>query len=119
MHLKQTKLHLLGKDFLAVAFRLYDLRQTGYIEREQLKEMVLAILTESNLALPDDDVESMIDKTMMEADSKEYGKIDLEEWKEYVAKNPSLIKNMNLPYLKEITVAFPSFLLNTVFEEEK
>jgi hypothetical protein len=28
----------------------------------KLKEMVLAILTESNLALPDDDVESMIDK---------------------------------------------------------
>ncbi|XP_062146599.1 calcineurin B-like protein 7 isoform X2 [Alnus glutinosa] len=106
-------------DKITFAFRLYDLRQTGYIKREELKEMVLAILSESDLALPDDVVESMIDKTMMEADSKEDGKIDLEEWKEYVAKNPSLIKNMNLPYLKEITVAFPSFLLNTEFEEDK
>ncbi|XP_015572171.1 calcineurin B-like protein 8 isoform X2 [Ricinus communis] len=73
-------------DKTAFAFRLYDLRGTGYIER---------------------------DETMAEGDSKRDGKIDLEEWQEFVAKNPSLIKNMTLPYLKELTVAFPSFVLNT------
>lgn len=37
---------------------------------------------------------------MRDADLKGDGKIDEEEWKEYVAKNPSLIKNMTLPHLK-------------------
>lgn len=106
-------------DKIALVFRLYDLRQTGYIEREELKEMVLALLTESNLELTDDIVESILDKTMLEADTKGDGRIDLDEWKEYVAKNPTVIKNMTLPYLKDINTAFPSFVLHSKFEEEK
>ncbi|KAG8659037.1 calcineurin B-like protein 8 isoform X1 [Manihot esculenta] len=100
-------------DKIIFAFRLYDLRETGYIERSELKEMVLAVLSESDLTLSNDDVEAIVDKTMLEADLKGDGKIDQEEWKEFVAKNPSLIKNMTLPYLKELTLAFPSFVLNT------
>ncbi|KAF5734336.1 Calcineurin B-like protein 8 [Tripterygium wilfordii] len=99
------------------AFKLYDLRQTGYIEREELKEMVLAILDESDLDLPDDLVESMIEKTMTEADSKGDGRIDEEEWKEFVSKNPAILKNMTLPYLKEITLAFPSFVLSSEVQD--
>ncbi|XP_031395103.1 calcineurin B-like protein 4 isoform X8 [Punica granatum] len=68
------------------AFRLYDLRQTGCIERVE---------------------------TFAEADAKGDGKIDEEEWRDYVAKNPSLLKNMTLPYLMDISVAFPSFVLNS------
>ncbi|KAK7358511.1 hypothetical protein VNO77_00442 [Canavalia gladiata] len=99
------------------AFKLFDLQQTGYIERNGLKEMVLATLTESDVTVPDDVAEAIVDKTMKEVDSKGDGKIDNEEWRDYVAKNPSLLKMMTLPYLKDITLAFPSFILHTEVED--
>lgn len=102
-----------AEDKTAFAFKLYDLRHTGYIEREELKEMVLATLSESGLSISDDDVEAIVDKTLQEADLKGDGKIDIEEWTELVAKYPSLIKNMTLSYLREVTLAFPNFVMET------
>ncbi|XP_057951591.1 calcineurin B-like protein 4 [Malania oleifera] len=106
-------------DKISFAFRLYDPRQTGYIEQEELRKMVLALLHESDLILSDDDVKTIVDKTFTEADTKGDGVIDQEEWKEYVSKNPSLIKNMTLPYLKDMTFAFPSFLLSAEVEDSE
>ncbi|CAA2982458.1 calcineurin B-like protein 7 isoform X1 [Olea europaea var. sylvestris] len=104
---------------IACAFRLYDLRNTGYIEHEELEEMVLALLNESDLNLSEDIVKGIVDKTFNEADINGDGRIDLEEWKEYAAKNPSLLKNMTLPYLMDITLAFPSFVMNSETDVSK
>jgi len=104
---------------IAFAFRLYDLRSTGFIEREELKEMVFAILNESELILSDDVVEQIVDQTFKQADMNDDGKIDFEEWKAFASKNPALLKNMTLPYLKDITMAFPSFVLNSRASDEE
>ncbi|CAI9092558.1 OLC1v1027846C4 [Oldenlandia corymbosa var. corymbosa] len=103
--------------FMAVAFKLYDLRQTGFIEREELQEMVLALLHESDLILSNDVVDMIVDKTFKDADIKGDGRIDQDEWKEFVSKYPSLMKNMTLPYLKDITLSFPSFVVTSEVED--
>ncbi|GAB4857574.1 calcineurin b-like protein, variant 2 [Ancistrocladus abbreviatus] len=101
----------------AFAFDLYDPQHTGYIERVELKKMVLAILEELNLTLLDDHVEAILDKTFMEADSKQDGRIDHEEWAEFVDKNPSVVKIMTLPYLRDISTTFLSFLIDTELQD--
>ncbi|KAL3630695.1 Calcineurin B-like protein 4 [Castilleja foliolosa] len=104
-------------DKVAFAFRLYDLRNTGFIEREELKEMVLALLHESELVLSEDYVEMIVDRTFAQADTKGDGRIDMDEWKEFVSRNPSIMKNMTLPYLKDIALAFPSFVVHAENED--
>jgi hypothetical protein len=54
------------------------------------------LLTESLLCL----------QTIADVDQDNDGKISKEDWKAFASRNPSLLKNMTLPYLKYVKIPF-------------
>lgn len=97
----------------AFAFRIYDLDNTGHIERGEIQRFLVALLKDNPaIDLDDAHLNALIDNTFKEADLAGDGHISPEEWQILVQKHPNVISYMTLPVLKELTKKYPSFVFN-------
>ncbi|RHN53813.1 putative EF-hand domain pair protein [Medicago truncatula] len=76
--------------------------------------MIDALLCEFEIKLSDDMIETIIQKTLLDADPNQDGKIDKFEWKNFVSQNPSLLKIMTLPYLRYLDNYFLKFIHSNI-----
>ncbi|DBA92663.1 TPA: hypothetical protein ACH3X1_002875 [Trebouxia sp. C0004] len=95
------------------AFRIYDLDNTGHIERGEVQRFLAALLKDNPaIDLDNAHLNVLIDQTFKEADLAGDGHISPEEWQILVKKHPNMINYMTLPVLKELTKKYPSFVFN-------
>ena len=93
------------------AFRVYDLRGTGAIEREDVREMLEAVLRQSKaMTLTKEMMEAVLNKTFEDCDLTNDGVISMKEFKTLVEKNEKIIANMTMPSLERLTKVYPDFL---------
>jgi len=78
-------------------FLVYDIDKNGYIEKEELKEVLKASIIENqHVVIPEPQLEKIIDATFKKMDLSQDGKISIEEFMIEAEKNPSILACVNL-----------------------
>lgn len=84
------------------SFRLYDLDDNGYIDKQELLGMLRASLLENCvLGLSESQLKKIIDYTFLHIDANHDDKISFEEYKALVKKYPSVLEDFKLDFRKK------------------
>ena len=78
--------------YLTVAFKVYDMDRDGFISNGELF-LVLKMMVGNNLK--DQQLQQIVDKTIIQADKDGDGKVSFEEFKAMV-ENTDIVKQMTL-----------------------
>jgi len=93
------------------AFDLYDVNGNGEITREELKQLVSAVMKRSIfLNLDEEAIERVLDNTFEQVDIEKDGSISYEEFYRMVKENRKCIANMTMPTLTTLSTEYPEFI---------
>ena len=105
------------KEKTEFAFKVYDLRGTGMIDRDDVRRMLVAVLRQStSMMLTKEMIEQVLDQTFEDCDLTKDGVISLKEFEALVEKNEKVIANMTMSSLNQLTKQYPDFLFNEASE---
>lgn len=82
-----------------VSFQIYDIDEDGYISREDLRKMLQATVTENDLELSVEQVESLVASSFEQAGVAEDKNMDKETYAQLVKQRPAMLRNMTIPSL--------------------
>jgi serine/threonine-protein phosphatase 2B regulatory subunit len=99
------------RDKAKFAFDLYDVNGNGEITREELKQLVSAVMKRSIfLNLNEEAIERVLDNTFEQVDIAKDGSISYEEFYRMVKENRKCIANMTMPTLTTLSTEYPEFI---------
>lgn len=93
-----TFLQRYSTDFIYTCIsRLFN-SGNGYLNREEMKTILLSGMKESKLRLDDQQVDELMEVIFEEVSSKYEGLIGLEEFKNFLLKYPGVAENLSVRY---------------------
>ena len=102
------------------AFDLYDVNGNGVITREELKQLVSAVMKRSIfLNLDEEAIERVLDTTFEQVDVEKDGSISFQEFYRMVKENRKCIANMTMATLATLSTEYPEFIFSGVDEREE
>ena len=102
------------------AFDLYDVNGNGVITREELKQLVSAVMKRSIfLNLDEEAIERVLDTTFEQVDVEKDGSISYQEFYRMVKENRKCIANMTMATLATLSTEYPEFIFSGADEREE
>ena len=78
-------------------FAVYDIDKNGFIEKNELMEVLrFSLGTNSAVKLPEDQLENIVNSTFQKMDTNGDGKIELSEFEAEAKRNPAILACVNV-----------------------